>query len=164
MKRPHEYIHGRTLHIVYSLTHKDAEMRCLLAFGTNALRYAAKILATIEWGTQHWKMQEPFPMLPVLRWLCMPEQMQTTILLRGELPLPSPAIHLRNIRVWGPVLWAWMAVLLQFWQDHISIHLYGGWVWVASELIKVHIETSILGCHINPGLDGTMLLTMLDCG
>ena len=121
-------------------------VKCLLAFGTSALWYAAEILATIEWGMQHWKMEEPFPMLPIPKWLCMPELTQTTMLLRGELPLPSPVIHLRDIHFQGPTLWAWMAVLLQYWQDHISVPLYSGWVRKASELAKVLIR------DINPWL------------
>ena len=119
-KRPHEYICRCTLHIAYTLTCKDNSVKCLLAFGTNALKYAAEILAIIELGTQHWRFQEPFPVLPVPKWLCMPEMMQTTTPLRGELPLPSPAIPVRDIPVRGPTLWPWMAVLLQYWQDHIS--------------------------------------------
>ena len=109
-----------------TLTCQDDQVKCLAVFGSNALKYAAEILATIEWGTQHWKLQEPFPVLPVPKWLCTPEQMQRMMPLRGELPLPSRVIHLRDIYVWGPALWAWMAILLQYWQDHVSAPLYGG--------------------------------------
>ena len=121
-------------------------VKCLLAFGTGALQYEAEILATIKWGMQHWKMEEPFPVLPILKRLCTPELTQTTMPLSGELLLPSPAIHLRDIHVRGPALWSWMAVLLQYWQDHISVSLYGGRVRMSSEL------TEILMRDINPWL------------
>ena len=65
---------------------------------------------------------------------------------QGELPLPSPAIHSRDIHVQGPTLWSWMAMLLQYWQDHISMPLYGGRVRKASELAKVLMR------DINPWL------------
>ena len=63
-----------------------------------------------------------------------------------ELPLPSPAIHVRDICVRGPTLWAWMAILLQYWQDHICKSLYDGWVRPVSELMKVLLR------DINPWL------------
>ena len=134
------------LNIAYTLTHHDESVKCLLAFGTSALWYATEILATIEWGMQHWKMEEPFPVPPIPKWLSMPGLTQTTMPLRGELPLPSPVIHLRDIHFWGPTLWAWIAVLLQYWQDHISVPLYSGRVRKASELTKVLIR------NINPWL------------
>ena len=76
----------------------------------------------------------------------MPEMMQTTMLLRWELSLPSSAIHVWDIRVRGPALWVWMAILLQYWQDHISEALYGGWVRPVSELVRVLLR------DINPWL------------
>ena len=146
MRWPHKYICGRAKNIAYTFTCPDEMVKCLLAFGTGALRYAGKILATIEWGMQHWKMEEPFPVLPIPKWLCTPELTQTTTPLRGELSLPSPAIHLRDIYVRGPALWSWMAVLMQYWQDHISVPLYGGRVRKASELAKILMR------DINPWL------------
>ena len=110
-----KYIRGHAKNIAYTLTRQDETVKCLLAFGTGALWYMAKILATIVWGMQHWKMEEPFPVPPIPKWLCMPELSQTTMPLRGELLLPSPAIHSRDICVQGPALWSRMAVLLQYW-------------------------------------------------
>ena len=34
--------------------------------------------------------------------------------------------HFEDIRVRCPVMWSWMTVLLQYWQDHMTPHLYGG--------------------------------------
>ena len=46
--------------------------------------------------------------------------------LRGELPLIPTGTHLEDIHVCCPAVWAWVAVLLQYWQDHMTRHLYGG--------------------------------------
>ena len=100
----------------------------------------------IKWETQHWKLQEPFPVPPVPKWLCMPQMTQTTMLLRRELPLTPAGAHLRDIRVRSPTLWVWMAVLLQFWQDHITQDLFGGCLHQASDLANTLI------CNINPWL------------
>ena len=97
-----------------------------MAFGENALKYAVEILATIEWGTQHWKLQESFLVPPVPIWLQMPELIQTTTPLRGELPLIPPGTHIKDIHVRSPALWAWIAILLQYWQDHMTKQLYRG--------------------------------------
>ena len=97
---------------------------------SNAYRHFVKRLRSlqpmIEWGTQHWKPQEPFPVPLVPRWLHTPEFMQMTTPLRGELPLIPTSIHFEDIPVRCPAVWAWMAVLLQYWQDHMTCHLYGG--------------------------------------
>ena len=139
---PHKYFRGCAKNIAYTFTHQDGAVKCLLVFRTGALWYMGEILATIEWGMQHWKMEEPFPGPPITKWLCMPELTQTTTPLRGELLLPSPAIHLRDIHA----LWSWMAMLLQYWQDHISMPLYGGRVRKVSELNKILMR------DINPWL------------
>ena len=86
-KQPQGYIQGRAKHITCTLTPNHEAVKCLMAFGENTLKYAAEVLATIEWGTQHWKLQESFPVPPVPRWLRMPELIQTMTPLRGELPL-----------------------------------------------------------------------------
>ena len=99
MRHPHEYMCTCTKLIAYTLTKQDPAVRCLLTFGTGALLYATEILATIEWGTQHWKMEEPHPVPPVLKWLCTPQLTQSMMPLRGELLLPSPGIHMTDIRV-----------------------------------------------------------------
>ena len=101
-------------------------VKCLSVFGNQAQKFAAKILATVEWGTQHWKLQESFPVPVVPKWLCMLEFVQTTMPVWGELPLVPLCTHYEDIRVRCPAMWAWMAVLLQFWQDHMTRHLYGG--------------------------------------
>ena len=130
----------------HTLAPDHEAVKCLVAFGENALKYAAEVLAMIEWGTQHWKLQESFPVLPVPRWLRTPELIQTMMPLRGELPLIPSGAHLEDIRIHSPGLWAWMAVLLQYWQDHMTRHLFGGRFQQASEL------ASTLICDINPWL------------
>ena len=99
-----------------------------------------------EWGTQHWKLQESFPVPPVPRWLWTLELMQTTMPLRGELSLIPSHAHLEDIHICSPALWVWMAVLLQSWQDHMTRHLYGGHFRQASKLASTLIH------DINPWL------------
>ena len=67
MKQPQGYIQRRDKHITRSLTPDHKVVKCLVAFGENALKYTVEVLATIEWGTQHWKLQESFPVPHVLR-------------------------------------------------------------------------------------------------
>ena len=69
MKQSQGYIQRHAKHIIHSLTPDHEAVKCLVAFGENAMKYAAEIFATIEWGTQHWKLQESFLVSPVLRWL-----------------------------------------------------------------------------------------------
>ena len=145
-KWPQGYIQGCAKHIARILTPNHEVVKCLMAFGENALKYAAEVLATIEWGTQHWKLQESFPVPPVPRWLRTPELIQTMTPLRGEPLLIPLGAHLEDICICSPALWAWMAVLLQYWQDHMTRHLYGGCFQQASELAGTLIR------DINPWL------------
>ena len=94
----------------------------------------------IKWGMQHWKLQEPFPVLPVPKWLCTSQMTQTTMPLRGELPLTPVGAHFRDIHVQSPTLWAWMDVLLQFWQDHITQDLFRGHLHQVSDLANTLIH------------------------
>ena len=110
------------------------------------MKYAMEILATIKWGTQHWKLQESLSVPPVPRWLWTLELMQTTMPLRGELPLIPSGAHLEDIRIHSPALWVWIAILLQYWQGHMSRQLYGGCFQLASDLVNTLI------CDINPWL------------
>ena len=71
-------------------------VKCLSAFGDQAQKFAAEVLATIEWGTQHLKLQETFPVPVIPKWLQMPEFTQTTTPLRGELPLMPTGGSLRG--------------------------------------------------------------------
>ena len=101
-------------------------MKCLSVFGDQAQKFAAEMLAIVEWGTQHWKLQESFPVPVVPKWLRTLEFIQTTMPVWGELPLVPPDTHYEDIRMRCPAVWGWMAVLLQFWQDHMTGHLFGG--------------------------------------
>ena len=120
--------------ICHSLAPDHEAVKCLSAFGEKAQKFVAEILATIEWGTQHWKLQEPFPVPLVPRWLCTPKFAQTTMPIRGELPLIPMGTHFKDICVRCPAVLAWMAVLLQYWQDHTTRHLYRGRFRQASDL------------------------------
>ena len=140
VKWPQGYIQGHAKLIAHTLTPYHEAVKCLMAFGENTLKYAVEVLATIEWGTQHWKLQESFPVPPVPRWLQMPELIQTTMPLRGELPLIPSGTHLEDICIRSPALWAWMAVLLQYWQDHMTRQLFGGCFWQASKLASTLIR------------------------
>ena len=126
VKQPQGYVQRCDKHIIHSLTPNHEAVKCLVAIGENAMKYATEILAMMEWGTQHWKLQESFLVPPVLRWLWMPELMQTMVPLRGELPLIPSGTHLKDIYIRSPALWAWIAILLKYWQDHMSRQLYGG--------------------------------------
>ena len=77
VKHAQSYIRRRTLAIGHTLTPNHEAVKCLSAFGDQAQKFAAEILATIEWGTQHWKLQESFPVPLVPKWLRMLEYVQT---------------------------------------------------------------------------------------
>ena len=115
---------------------------------------------------QHWKLQESFPVPYMPRWLWMPELMQTTMPLRGELPLIPSGTHLEDIRIHSPATWAWIAVLLQYWQDHMTRQLYGGCFRQTSDLANtlihdinpwlpqsVHFEWNYVAAHATLWLD-----------
>ena len=140
MKRPQSYIRGHATLIAHTLAPDHEAVKCLVVFGENALKYTAEVLATIEWGTQHWKLQEPFTVPQVPRWLHTPEIIQTMMPLRGELPLIPSGAHLEDICIRSPALWAWMAILLQYWQDHMTQHLFGGCFQQASDLASTLIH------------------------
>ena len=146
MKQPQGFIQRHAKHIAHSLTPDHEVVKCLVAFGENTLNYAAERLATMEWGTQHWKLQESFPVPPVPRWLRTPELIQTMTPLRGELPLIPSGSHLEDIHIHSPALWALIAILLQYWQDHMTKQLYVGCFWQESDLANTLIH------DINPWL------------
>ena len=79
VKHAQSYIRRHTLAIGCTLTLDHEAVKCLSAFGDQAQKFAAEILATIEWGTQHWKLQESFlePLVP--KWLRTLEYVQTTM-------------------------------------------------------------------------------------
>ena len=165
MKQPHGYIQRHAKHIICTLTPDHESVKCLVAFGENAMKYATEVLAIIEWGTQHWKLQESFLVPPVPRWLRMPELMQMTMPLRGELLLIPSGTHLEDIRICSPALWAWIAVLLQYWQDHMSRQLYGRCFQPASDLANtLSSATSTLGCPTGCALGGTTWPPTPPCG
>ena len=126
--------------ISHSLVLDNKAVKCLLAFGEKAQKFAAEILAMIEWGTQHWKLQELFPVPLVPRWLCTHKFMQTMMPMRGELPLIPTGAHFEDIRVCCLAVWAWMTMLFQFWQDHTTRHLYGGCFHQTSDLATTLIR------------------------
>ena len=59
---------------------------------------------------------------------------------QGELPLVPPGAHYEDIRMCCLAVWSWMAVLLQFWQDHMTRHLYGSCFCEASDLANTLIQ------------------------
>ena len=124
VKNAQSYIRRCATIIFCTLSPDHEAVKCLSAFGDQAQKFAAEVLAIIEWGTQHWKFQETFPVPVIPRWLRMPEFTQTTTPLRGELPLMPTGSHIEDIRVRCPAMWPWMAILLQYWQDHMTPCLY----------------------------------------
>ena len=79
VKHTQSYIRRCALAIGHTLAPDHEAIKCLSAFGDQAQKFAAEILATIEWGTQHWKLQESFPIPLVPKWLCTLEYIQTTM-------------------------------------------------------------------------------------
>ena len=146
MKNAQSYIRRHAAIIFLTLSPDQEAVKCLLAFGDQAQKFAAEVLATIEWGTQHWKLQEAFPVPVIPKWLRTPEFTQTTTPLRGELPLIPTGGHFKDIRMHCPTMWSWMTVLLQYWQDHMTPHLYGGRFRRISDLAATVIQ------DINPWL------------
>ena len=125
-KNAQSYIRRHAAIIFRTLSPNHEAVKCLSVFGNQAQKFAAELLATIEWGTQHWKLQETFLVPVIPRWLRMPEFTQTMTPLRGELPLMPTGGHFEDIHMRCLAMWSWMAVLLQYWQDHMTPHLYGG--------------------------------------
>ena len=121
-----EVVKNNQSYIFRTLSPDHEAVKCLLAFSNQAQKFAAEVLATVEWDTQHWKLQETFPVPVIPGWLRTPEFTQTTTPLRGELPLMPTGGHFEDIHVCCPAMWSWMASLLQYWQDHMTPHLYGG--------------------------------------
>ena len=146
VKKDQSYIRRHATVIFRTLSPDHEAVKCLSAFGDQAQKFAAEVLTIIEWGTQHWKLQETFPVPVIPRWLRMPEFTQTTTPLRGELPLMPTGGHFEDIHVCCPAMWSWMAVLLGYWQDHMTPHLYGGRFHHISDLASTVIR------DINPWL------------
>ena len=139
MKNTQSYIRRHATIIFRTLSPDHEAVKCPLVFSNQAQKFAAEVLATIEWSTQHWKLQEAFPVPVIPRWLRTPEFTQTTTPLRGELPLMPMGGHFEDICVCCLVMWSWMTVLLQYWQDHMTPHLYGGRFRRISDLVATVI-------------------------
>ena len=140
VKNAQSYIRRHATVIFRTLSPDHEAVKCLSEFGDQAQKFAAEVLAIIEWGTQHWKLQESFPVPVIPRWLRTPEFTQTTTPLRGELPLMPMGGHFEDIRMRCPAMWSWIAVLLQYWQDHMTPHLYGGQFGRISNLVATLIQ------------------------
>ena len=102
VKNAQSYIRRCATIIFCTLSPDHEAVKCLLAFGDQAQKFAVEVLATIEWGTQHWKFQETFPVPVIPKWLQTPEFTQTTTPLRGELPLMPTGSHFEDIHVRCP--------------------------------------------------------------
>ena len=96
VKNAQSYIRRRATVIFRTLSSNHEAVKCLSTFGDQAQKFAAEVLAIIEWGTQHWKLQETFPVPVIPRWLRTPEFTQTMTPLRGELPLMPTGRPLRG--------------------------------------------------------------------
>ena len=77
VKHAQSYIRRCALAIGCTLAPDHEAIKCLSAFGDQGQKFAAEILATIQWGTQYWKLQESFPVPLVLKWLRALEYIQT---------------------------------------------------------------------------------------
>ena len=65
VKNAQSYIRRHATVIFRTLSPDHEAVKCLSAFRDQAQKFAAEVLAIIEWGTQHWKLQETFP-VPVI--------------------------------------------------------------------------------------------------
>ena len=104
VKNPQSYIGRWATVICHTLGPDHEAVKCLSAFGDQAQKFTAEILTIIEWGTQHWKLQETFLVPVVPRWLWTPVFTQTTTPLRGELSLMPMGDHFEDIRVCCPAM------------------------------------------------------------
>ena len=99
VKNAQSYIRRRATVIFHTVSPNHEAVKCLSAFGDQAQKFAAEVLAIIELGTQHWKLQESFSVPVIPRWPRMPEFTQTMTPLRGELPLMPTGSHFEDIRM-----------------------------------------------------------------
>ena len=99
MKYPQSNIRRHAPAIGHTLGPDHEAVKCLSAFGDQAQKFAAEILAIVEWGTQQWKLQESFLVPVVPKWLCTLEFIQTTMPVWGELPLVHPWAPTKKIFV-----------------------------------------------------------------
>ena len=93
VKHPQNYIQRQILTISRSLGPDHEAVKCLSAFGDQARKFAAEMLAIIEWGTQHWSLEESFPVPVVPKWLRTIEYVQMTTPVHGEMPLAPAGTH-----------------------------------------------------------------------
>ena len=69
MNNSQSYIRRRAAVIFRTLSSNHEAVKCLSAFGDQAQKFAAEVLATIELGTQHRKLKEAFLVPVIPRWL-----------------------------------------------------------------------------------------------
>ena len=69
IKNAQSYIRRHATVIFRTLSPDHDAVKHLLPFGDQAQKFTAEVLATIEWGTQHWKLQETFPVPVIPKWL-----------------------------------------------------------------------------------------------
>ena len=69
VKNAQSYIRRHATVIFHTLGPDHEAVKCLLALSDQAQKFAAEVLAIVEWGTQHWKLQEIFPVPVIPRWL-----------------------------------------------------------------------------------------------
>ena len=72
IKNVQSYIRRCATIIFRTLSPYHEAVKCLSAFGDQAQKFAVEVLAIIEWGTQHWKLQETFLVPVIPRWLRTP--------------------------------------------------------------------------------------------
>ena len=126
VQNPQSYIGRHTTIIQCTLGPDHTAIKCLLAFRGPGSEIRSGDSRHHRMGDPALETPRAFPHPVVPWWLQMPVFTQTTTPLRGELPLMPTAGHLEDIRLRCPAIWSWMAVLLQYWQDHMTPHLYGG--------------------------------------
>ena len=69
VKNAQSYIRRHATIIFCTLSPDHEAVKCLSAFSDQAQKFAVEVLTTIEWGTQHWKLQETFPVPVIPIWL-----------------------------------------------------------------------------------------------
>ena len=98
MNNAQSYIRRCATVISQTLSPDHEAVKCLSAFGNQAQKFAAEVLAIVQWGTQHWKLHATFP-VPVI-----PRSLQTPLKV-SCLSCPRPATsrtYVCIVRLCGP--------------------------------------------------------------
>ena len=120
------------------------EINSLWHFGENAKTFALEIVAIIDWGRKYVDARFHYPVLIFPYYLFNKFAGSR----QGGGQVPNKPDHLTkaggDVREKCMEGWIWMALILQFWTDEVSItdgELFRGWVCLVSALAKYVMTT-----------------------